>query len=194
MQYSSHYDNNDLPSSSETLLNMRPYSASTITASDLLLLNPSKHGFIHKKSNNILSYMFPCFFPRYNERYLVLIGGYLYRFKSLHDDSIKGVPIPLDGIITIAVNNKIDNFSFEIRMIRKNYTFMVDSLSEVNEWVSAIKERQQLSIRERMGHIPVRPEIVQINKKAEKLFEKKLKDDTRIGDTINNPLRDPMLS
>lgn len=180
--------------SSQTLLNLAPYitSPNAIPAAELLVLSPAKHGYIYKKSNSFLAYLFPCLFAKYQKRYLILVGAFIYRFKSLDSDSLKGIPIPLEAII--AVNKHEADISFEICTIRKRYIFRVDNIQDLNDWMQAIRERKQLSIRECMGHVSVDANILKANKKAERIFDKKLKDERRDGETVYSPFKDPVLS
>ena len=148
---------------------------SLLSATSLLSLSPAKHGSARKLSNSILVKAFPCITEKYRERYFILIGNYLFRFISKTSDKPKGLPIPIDTITT----TKIDNITFELAMIRKIYIIQVFTSNECDEWIEAIQQRKNESIREKMGHKKYKySEIEQINKIADRMFNRKVNQES----------------
>ena len=62
-------------------------STSRTEAFTLLENNPAKSGFLFKKNNSYMAYLFPCFSKKWKNRFCVLIGNYLYKFEN--EDSVK---------------------------------------------------------------------------------------------------------
>lgn len=178
---------------SDSLLNMSSYNAfpsARISVEEALVNQPLKHGYVLKKSNSFLVYCLPCFYSRYQPRYLVLVGAYLYRFRNPSSDSVKGIPIPIEDITIV----KLDSNTFELKTIRKTYTFVTNSETDQNEWIESIKQRKHLAIKERMGHAPLDEGTAKLNRKAERLFYKKLELERTEGQSAYSPFyKDPMI-
>jgi hypothetical protein len=102
----------------------------SLSCAELLNLNPLKSGYCEKKSSSVYAYFFPCWFPLWKTRFLVLIGSFLYRFGSIDSDNIKGVPIPLCS----ANVEFVGDCTFRISLIRKEYIFKVHSDQEAQQW------------------------------------------------------------
>lgn len=179
---------------SDSLLNMSSYSSfpvSKISTEETLTNKPLKHGYVMKKSNSFLVHCLPCFYSRYQPRYLVLVGAYLYRFRHPSSEAVKGIPIPIEDITVV----KLDSDAFELKTIRKTYTFIASNETERNGWIDAIKQRKHLAIKERMGHAPLDEGTAKLNRKAEKLFYKKLELERIEGQSTYSPFyKDPMIS
>lgn len=158
------------------------------TAEDVIALSPAFHGSCYKKNNSFLAWIFPCIYPEWKERYLILIGAYIYRFSSEIGD-LKGVPIPVEST-TVTLSEQNDTFALET--LRKKYVIRVTSTEDRTKWVDAIKTRKHMAIKERLGHAPLDPEIKKMNSLGDKLFNKRIlserKDAERENDAVQNPM------
>lgn len=162
-----------------------------MNASTLLTSSPSHHSPVMKLNipilysispewlQNILRYCPGPFKPTWNERYLIQIGKYLYRFSYKNDDShstppqmkSKGSPIPLDQIQIklISKSSILLDHDREIRSLREDLPSFCDgffSLSFGGEtkyyacqteedavtWVNSLQEGRQSAITNNMGH------------------------------------------
>lgn len=159
------------------IINMGKRSSDGLSCAELRELNPSKEGHGYKKDNSLWAYFFPWFFDAYKPRYFVLIGNYLYRFSSEHSESVKGVPIPVDGVAV----RTIGDCSFEVSTIRKLYIIKVASDEDAMQWVDAIKQRKLATIKENLGHAYVDPSIKRMNNISSKMFDKRLQTDRDLG-------------
>jgi hypothetical protein len=133
--------------------------------------------------------LLPCIYPKWRPRYLVLIGNYLFRFESEHDEKPKGVPIPIDSV-SVKV---MEDGHFELSTLRKYYYLRADSVQEAEQWANAIKTRKFLAIKENMGHSPLQPEIKAINDVGNRLFDGKLKADKAELNASFNPMNAGLL-
>lgn len=69
----------------------------------------------------MLSTILPCLFQRWKQRYLVLAGGFLYRFEGESGIKMKGVPLPIDAILISVI--PADRSIIEVASIYKTYRF-----------------------------------------------------------------------
>ena len=149
---------------------------------ELLRHNPSKAGYAAKKNRSIWAYLFPCVLPAWKRRYFVLIGSFLYRFSSEFDDSMKGVPIPIDA----ATLRVLDSTTLDLVTIRKSYTIQYDSEDDLQSWMKALQERKYLAIKENLGHSPLSSDTIRLNRIGNHHFNERLKKD-RV-DCSSNPM------
>lgn len=95
----------------------------------------------------------------------------------------------MDSVTATYVREANDDL-IQIRTIRKVYFFKGSNKDECIEWINAINERKNMSIKERMGHAKVDSSIVQINRIGNILFEGKI---TKEGRSVNqDPVMNPM--
>lgn len=166
--------------------------SNNITLDNLLHLNPIKHGYIEKKSNSwwnkILSlfFFFIEFEDVYEKRYIVVVGNYLYRFISDDSNKIKGIPIPLDSVVSIKKLD--DSLTFQLSTFRKQYLFKAESEEECDEWIRVIKDRKYHAIREALGHEPIAADVLALNKKALIIVTKKIDDESKENIDTMSPL------
>lgn len=158
-----------------------------LSASSLMNANNSKSGFVEKKLNDTYSSIFPCA-KQYRRRFIILSGGYLYRFTDAENDHPKGIPIPVESISV----HKIDELTFELRTLRKNYVFRAYSAEECSQWVNVIVERKRMAIKESMGHSNVSKQVLASNKAAKQLYNEKMKRETEQANATMNPLNQPL--
>ena len=149
-----------------------------------------KHGFLLKRNNSMMMHLMPCCLKKWKQRYFVLLGGYLYRFSSYPDGTVKGVPIPVDsctirqledGDVTLDPGEEI-TACFEVSMIRKQYIFMASSSAECLQWVASLKARKMQAIKENLGHATVPPQIRALNDKASKKVSVRIRRDRDEGE------------
>lgn len=164
-------------------------SQSKLSCYELQQLGPEKCGFCEKKSNSYLPYILPCFYPKWKRRFLVLVGNYLYRFESEDGERPKGIPIPIDSVVVKVLEE--EGSVFELSTIRKSYLFRVESLALAREWANAITQRKFQSIKENMGHAPVKSEVKRVNQLGFKLFDQKMRAERGNGEVNMN--YNPML-
>ena len=172
---------------SSVFLSMTPGSKVSAAA---LIPHACKTGILKKRRNSWLSYCFPFLFKKWNERLVILVGNYLFRFECRESESPKGVPIPIDSVH--ASYMKVDNNDLvQIRTIRKVYIFKCADKDECVHWINAIIERKNESIKERMGHKKLESSVAQINKHGDSLFEDKLMKEgvnNKNHEVIMNPM------
>ena len=158
-------------------------SSSSLSAHMLMSLDSvisMKSGRLQKKDNGWLPYFFPFLFPRYKERLCILVGNYFFKFKGFDDDKPKGVPLPLDSITCSVSSDEKGTMNGSthyliLRTIRKTYTFKGVDREECLSWANAIKQRKQIAIKEKLGHVHLDDSVKRINMKCEKMFKGKLK-------------------
>ena len=131
--------------------------------------------------------------PQWKSRYLIAIGGYLYRFKDENSSSPKGAPIAVSlteaqiisndsilsggGEFNVVFDHLPDGYSaiFELSAIGKTQYFAVESKEEANIWVNSIKQMRQEAISRAMGHtnIPYPKKWTSFDASAERLCAQK---------------------
>jgi hypothetical protein len=142
-----------------------------LSTSSLMSAENAKSGFVEKKSNSLYNKVFPCAAEPYVKRFIVMSGAYLYRFTDSDSLKPKGLPIPIESITV----EKVDDFSFCLRGIRKSYIFRAFSMEECRGWIMAIGDRKYMAIKESMGHAEVSSKVVSTNKAAGQLYEEAMR-------------------
>ena len=154
------------------------------SASDLLSLDPIKHGWMDKKRSSIISTLFFCCINQWKKRYFILIGNFIFRYASPRSEKPKGAPIPLDAA-TISIGD--DGTTIEIFTIRKFYVFRASSHEQCMSWINEIQKRKQVAIKEGLGHIPIKSNIEFVNRVGANMIDERLRRDR---DPVINPLAD----
>eukprot|EP01031_Cornospumella_fuschlensis_P037373 gene37373-45382_t len=173
----------DLSEDAPFLANMS--LSSGIGFDEVMALEPDKVGYGLKRSNSWASFCVPCLFPRWKRRCFVLVGSFLMRFDPENGDKLKGVPIPID----VATLSLAEDGEFVVGLIRKKYHIKVESVAEAQAWIQALKERKHLAIKENMGHAPLTSGVKNLNSKAMRAFNRKLKMEEReLSDQVSNPM------
>lgn len=107
--------------------------------------------------------------PQWKRRYLIALGGYLYRFKDENGATPKGAPVTIDiteaRIISRNDTSTSNEFNclldllpdgcdtvFEVSSLAKTQYFAVESREEALAWVNSIRQMRQDSITRNMGH------------------------------------------
>lgn len=158
-------------------------STSGLSASAMMRASPIQHGKIMKLhvplfysicptfiKRLLSSWIFFSFFtPQWKERYLILIGKFLYKFKHDHSSSPKGSPFPVESIdvrmISKASSRNANGMEFElshlppgcqavftVSTLRKTHYYAVSSKEECSTWIASLGEARQEQIRRSMGH------------------------------------------
>lgn len=142
-----------------------------LSTASLMSVENCKSGFVEKKSNSIYNKVFPCAAEPYVKRFLILSGAYIYRFTDQDASKPKGLPIPIESITV----EKVDDFSFCLKGIRKSYLFRAYSMEDCRSWIVAIGDRKYLAIKESMGHSEVSSKVVSANKAAGQLYDEAMR-------------------
>mmetsp|Transcript_17129 Transcript_17129/g.35743 ORF Transcript_17129/g.35743 Transcript_17129/m.35743 type:complete len:240 (-) Transcript_17129:169-888(-) len=132
--------------------------------------------------------------PQWKPRFLIALGGYLYRFKDENGSSPKGAPTPLDVCSDCRIITREDdeygefnavtdcvpdgyNVVFEVSSVGKTQYFAVESREEALTWVNSLRQGQQDVITRNMGHskIPYPKEWTAFDASAKRLRDQKLR-------------------
>eukprot|EP00956_Cyclotella_meneghiniana_P002290 scaffold2600_cov73-Cyclotella_meneghiniana.AAC.8 len=175
------------------------YDESNLTASALQNANPIHSGYAHKLHMPAFYSFLPasiqtllkwrCFprrwSPNWTQRYLIVIGSYLYRFQDENGD-IKGAPIPMDTLeAKLYTEDLNEEFGFgtpldceaviEITSVGKTQYLALSDKEEAQLWINTMKQCRQDCITRKMGHsnVPYPSEWVALDSAAKRLREKK---------------------
>ena len=127
--------------------------------------------------------------PQWKRRYLIALGGYLYRFKDEYGSTPKGAPITIDVTEARIISRGDNEFNslldllpdscdtvFEVSSLAKTQYFAVESREEALAWVNSIRQMRQDSITRNMGHskdIPYPKQWESFDASAKRLQEQK---------------------
>ncbi|KAG7361293.1 PH domain containing protein [Nitzschia inconspicua] len=112
----------------------------------------------------ILSWsVFSFFAPKWKQRYLVLCGSYLYKFKNRTSTAPKGCPFEIDGLQVNLVQAGRDipeigslppgySAIFTLSTLRRRQYYAVADNEEAMVWIRSIQEAKQATITRNMGH------------------------------------------
>jgi len=104
--------------------------------------------------------------PSWKERYLVLCGSYLYKFKDRFSDTPKGSPfdietITIDILKTTGQDRNLSEIGnlpvgytkiFTVSTLRRRHYYAVSDSEEASLWLRSLREARQESITRNMGH------------------------------------------
>mmetsp|Transcript_9915 Transcript_9915/g.14610 ORF Transcript_9915/g.14610 Transcript_9915/m.14610 type:complete len:233 (-) Transcript_9915:351-1049(-) len=129
---------------------------------------PSIYNLMPNFLVNILRYIsITLFLPSWKPRYLIQLGGYLYRFESEKSSVPKGSPLAVDDIIDIfgvddlemeaniagAFHGTSKLYFFCVSTLRKRQYYAVSSSQEdADLWIRTLRQSQQEQITRKMGH------------------------------------------
>eukprot|EP00657_Telonema_sp_P-1_P008191 TRINITY_DN28931_c0_g1_i1.p1 TRINITY_DN28931_c0_g1~~TRINITY_DN28931_c0_g1_i1.p1 ORF type:complete len:163 (+),score=16.87 TRINITY_DN28931_c0_g1_i1:192-680(+) len=125
-----------------------------------------KAGYLEKQADRCSC---SCLGKVYNVRFVVLKGGYLYKFSNPESTSTLGRPIALLGSKIV---DKTDN-TFTLSTFPKDYVFRAGDNAELEAWFSAILDQTQLVLKQEKGHAEVAPADVWSNKLAFESLDRK---------------------
>jgi len=139
--------------------------------------------------------------PHWKRRYLVALGGYLYRFKDKNGSTPKGSPITIDNTEARIISrgdadSTVHEFNclldlvpegytvFELSSLAKTQYFAVESREEALAWVNSLRQMRQDAITRNMGHskgIPYPKKWESFDASARRLQEQKQRIKNRIS-------------
>ncbi len=184
------------------------YDESRLSAHSLMAASPIHSGSVMKMHVPAIYYFLPSsiqwllttrccpksWSPQWKPRFLIALGGYLYRFKDENGSSPKGAPTPLDfcSDCRIVIRDEDENREFnvltdclpygynavfEVSSVGKTQYFAVQSREEAVTWVNSLRQGQQDVITRNMGHsqIPYPKEWTAFDACAKRLRDQKLR-------------------
>lgn len=105
--------------------------------------------------------------PQWKRRYLIALGGYLYRFTDGEGATPKGAPLHVATTDSRLASRDDDDYAasgafdalpegcaavFAVASLGKTQYFAVESLEEARVWVDSLREMRQSAITREMGH------------------------------------------
>jgi len=177
------------------------HDRSGLVVSKMMKSNPQHHGYVMKLHVSTVYTILPRFFhrlflnrffvwflslfggfliPRWERRYLVILGGYLYKFvNDTTSTNPKGSPIPLEsievrmvsiingpntttihdddeGAVEVVKDRLPEGYTciFSIRTVRKTQYYAVSNEEQALVWINSLRQARQESITRNMGHAP----------------------------------------
>lgn len=158
-------------------------AGSGLAAKSMIDSSPQQHGVVLKLhvpilysilpeflQKIILSFSFLSFLaPTWKQRYLILCGSFLYKFKDQTSEVPKGSPFTLDNISVDTVSSRGASIPelgslppgfasvFTVSTLRRQHYYAVADQEEAALWTRSIKEARQESITRNMGHASAVP-------------------------------------
>jgi len=157
-------------------------------AATILLNNSARRAGYVKKRGYRLRGLCKCCKPIWKDRYLVMAGGFLFRYSSEQAKSPKGAPIPLANATIFALEDGINEnplrtrspdgnillHCFIVSTIRNEYVFGTDDEEERDRWITDLTEEKQLAIKESLGHTKPGKGFKLAKKLGIKIFKEKI--------------------
>lgn len=155
-----------------------PQQGSGLSAKTMIDSSPQHHSVVLKLhvpllysilpeilQNIILSISFLSFLaPTWKQRYLILCGSFLYKFKDQTSEVPKGSPFSLETVQVNAVPNQGASLLelgrlppgflsvFSVSTLRRQHYYAVADSEESRVWMNSINEARQELITRNMGH------------------------------------------
>lgn len=150
-----------------------------LSAPSMLEASPSQHGTVLKLHVPLIFGILPTswktlvlswnclrwFMPQWHQRYLIMIGSFLYKFKHKSSTAPKGNPFSLDSIDSqlLAVDDEMapafchlppgyDTIFTVSNYFGKKHYYAVTSREEGLSWVNSLRQNRQEAITRSMGH------------------------------------------
>ena len=147
-----------------------------LSAKAMIDTSPQQHGVVLKLhvpifysvlpaflQRIILSFSFLSFLaPSWKQRYLILCGSFLYKFKDQASHAPKGSPFEVSTLSVDKVTNQVfpelgslpPGFStvFSVSTLRRQHYYAVADYEEAMLWIRSIKETRHEAITRNMGH------------------------------------------
>ena len=149
-----------------------------------------KAGYLDKKCISIFDGLMPelcdCRRKWKLNRFIIVAGGFIYRFEDENSEGLKGVPVSLAHARVKVLQhyqkddekNEIEEpFCFEVATLRKRYVFRASSAVECKEWVEYLTRRKLATIKENLAHRPLAAPLKRLNAKASRMMEEKVQRD-----------------
>uniref|UniRef100_A0A7S1GLU0 PH domain-containing protein n=1 Tax=Cyclophora tenuis TaxID=216820 RepID=A0A7S1GLU0_CYCTE len=152
---------------------------SGLRASSMLDASPTLHGEAMKLHLPVLYAICPDFLqgliqsiwcfssmrPQWKKRYLILVGGFLYKFASNTSTQPKGSPVAVNAVDVHVVEIMEDDEELRgvtmpsgyegivcVSSLRKKQYYALASREDADLWVTSLRERRHETIRRSMGH------------------------------------------
>jgi len=156
------------------------HAGAGLVAKSMIDSSPQQHGVVLKLhvpilysilpeslQKIILSFSFLSFLgPTWKQRYLILCGSFLYKFKDQTSEVPKGSPFALETVnvdIFTDSNPEFGNLPpgftsiFSVSTLRRQHHYAVADLDEARVWIRSIREARQETITRNMGHAAAMP-------------------------------------
>jgi hypothetical protein len=165
--------NNNMPNETDSFVRE---AGAGLSAKSMIATSPQQHGVVLKLhvpvlytilpeflQRIILSWSFLSFMaPAWKQRYLILCGSFLYKFKDQATNVPKGAPFEVDNLNV----DKLGNASFpelgvlppgftavfSVSTLRRKHYYAVADNDEGMLWVRSLQEAKQETITRNMGH------------------------------------------
>lgn len=161
-----------------------PHAGAGLVAKSMIDTSPQHHGVVLKLHvpviytilpeflrKIILSFSFLSFLaPSWKQRYLILCGSFLYKFKNQVSETPKGSPFDLEGIDVDIVDSSNASTRqefgglppgftciFSVSTLRRTHYYAVADKEEALLWVRNLHEARQETITRNMGHAGTKP-------------------------------------
>ena len=167
----------DMASEREAFL---PQQGSGLSAKSMIDSSPQQHGVVLKLHVPLLYSILPEFIqriilsvsflsflgPTWKQRYLILCGSFLYKFKNQTSEIPKGSPFELNTIGANAVSShagasfpaELGNLPpgflavFTVSTLRRQHYYAVADEEEAQIWIRSINDARHETITRNMGH------------------------------------------
>ena len=122
----------------------------------------------------LIRYCFQFLAPTWKSRYLIQLGGYMYKFADESSRAPKGSPLPVDeidvhmldhwntdvdGVVDAATCLALPGYEgyFCIATLRKRQYYAVATREDALVWVNTLRQARQDTITRTMGHARNQP-------------------------------------
>eukprot|EP00467_Chlorarachnion_reptans_P020930 CAMPEP_0114503680 /NCGR_PEP_ID=MMETSP0109-20121206/9782_1 /TAXON_ID=29199 /ORGANISM="Chlorarachnion reptans, Strain CCCM449" /LENGTH=161 /DNA_ID=CAMNT_0001681735 /DNA_START=232 /DNA_END=714 /DNA_ORIENTATION=- len=135
------------------------------------LRNPIKSGWLYKYKSGTCGMC-----PSWRRRWVVLQGGYLFKFENKDSKKPKGLPISVTESQISIDGSESDDLRkiMRISSIAKQQLFYAEDNSEILRWLSAIQTAKNQAIKQRLGHLEIGEDDAYARRAGETLERTKL--------------------
>ena len=165
-----------------------PRRQTALSAPNMLQASPQHHEYVMKLKVPVFFSFLPRFLqriicqvsflsflaPRWERRFLILLGGYLYKFTNDMDPTKepKGSPLPISSVdINLLDSNdatqQLDaavalellpppacQGLFLVSTLRKKHYYATTTAEDAETWVNSLRQAREEAIKRSMGHAP----------------------------------------
>lgn len=157
---------------------------SGLVANSMINASPSQHGPVYKLHVPLLYSILPAFWqrficswrclsflaPKWEERYLIQMGNFLYKFTNPQAKSPKGTPLSIEAISVQLISSTSPvvaeggaEFAMEhlpggcesvfmVSTLRKRHCYAVSTREDALTWTNSLHQGRQEAITRSMGH------------------------------------------
>lgn len=162
-------------------------AGSGLSAPRMLTASPQEHGYVLKLHVSPFFMLLPRFLqkliskiwllkwfaPKWERRYLILLGSYLYKFTDTYSTTPKGSPIQIDAVNVNLIGSTSDisfddqgvaealqslprgcDAVFVVSTLRKRHYYATSDRDQALTWVNSLRQARQEAITRSMGHAP----------------------------------------